>query len=68
MAKIESVWLVKWKPDPKLGYFDNNGVYHNRRIGTDIFGVEYTIMDVGMQTKRGFIKMFPGDKLRISLA
>ncbi len=52
---------VQWRPDPSLGFFDDDGRYRNRRTGLDWAGVEYTACDVGLHTSQGFMKINPGD-------
>lgn len=54
------VEAVQWFPKVGLGCF-KKGVYHNRRVGTDEHGVEYTICDVGIHTLEGFMKIREGD-------
>jgi hypothetical protein len=47
----DRVSAEQWHPDPKVG------------VGYDAHGVEYTVCDTGLQTSRGFVKMWPGDWL-----
>ncbi len=51
---------VQWHPDKTPGDF-RRGRYYNYRLGVDRFGVEYTVLEVGLRTLEGFMHIKPGD-------
>lgn len=63
-TKRKPVKAVQWYPDANYGYFDTTSyglTYFNRRIGTDMCGAEYCILEVGVRSDRGYQKIYPGD-------
>jgi hypothetical protein len=55
-----AVEAVQWHPDPLFARWED-GRYTNRRVGMDRHSVEYTVTEVGLRTKEGFMRIKPGD-------
>lgn len=58
--KTAEVEAMQWQPDGTMAIFEGYK-YVNRRVGLDAHGVEYTVCDVGIRTKEGFMHIKPGD-------
>ena len=66
-AKPVEKTAVQWFPDKKMGEFDQKG-YVNHAIGYDAHGAEYTVCNVGIRTREGFMRLNPGDWIITGLA